>query len=133
MPAKTKIQTDSHAQVLDKATRQVQTLYDESKQAMYLYLDDEHKSCSRSYAKLLGYASPAEWAAVTTNIPAVFVHQNDVHGVIQAFQSALNDGVATTMPVTWLRKDGKPVPTTMTLLPFDVDGHRLALHFIQAR
>lgn len=122
---------DHHAALFGTATKMVQGLYDTSAQPMYLYMDDLHKSCSKSFAQLLGYKSPAEWVAITDNIPAAFVMDDSIDVVIEAFQGCIQRGVAGTVNTTWRRKDGKPVKSKTTFVPLEVDGHRMALHFIQ--
>jgi PAS domain-containing protein len=122
---------DHHADIVTRATHQVQGLYDASPQAMYIYMDDEHKSCSKSFAALLGYKSPAEWQAIVDDIPAAFVADKSIDDVIGAFQACVRDGVAGTFDITWRRKDGKTVPSRTTFVPMEVDGHRMALHFIE--
>lgn len=117
---------------LAKATQQLRGLYDESGQAIYLFLDDHNKSCNKRFAQLLGYSTPEAWAAVHTSFPTAFVAPASQELLVETYQAALNDGVAATVPITWKRKDGKTVESEVTLVPFDVDGTRLALHFITA-
>ena len=117
---------------LHKATEQLRSLFEESGQAMYLYLDDHNKACNKRFAQLLGYATPEAWAAVHTSFPTAFVAPASQETLVDAFQVALNDGVATSIPVTWKKKDGKTVDTDVILAPIDVDGSRLALHFVTA-
>lgn len=112
------------------ATQMVRNLYDTSAQSMYLYQDDHNKSCNKRFAQLLGYASPEEWAAVHTNFPSAFVQPESQGKLIDAYQTAMQSGVASAVPITWKRKDGKPVKTNVILAPIEVGGHRLALHFI---
>jgi PAS domain-containing protein len=128
MPAKT--QTQAQDPTLAQATRQVQGLFETSGQAMYLFLDDGNKSCNARFAKLLGYADPKAWAAVTTPFTQAFVDPASQHDLVHAFQEAMQDGVGAQVPVTWRRKDGKTVRTQVILVPFEVGGERLALHFI---
>lgn len=115
---------------LARATALCQTLFNESGQAMYLYLDDHNKACNGRFAKLLGYSSPETWAAVHTSFPQAFVAPESQESLVDTYQAAINDGVAARIPVTWKRKDGKTVDTNVILVPIDVEGHRVALHFI---
>jgi hypothetical protein len=121
-----------NSNVLTKATAQVAELYKTSGQAMYLFLDDHNKSCNTRFAQLLGYATPEAWAAVHTSFPTAFVAPASQELLVETYQAAMNDGVAANVPITWKRKDGKTVETEVILVPFDVDGTRLALHFINA-
>lgn len=120
-----------HKDVLKGALDRLNGLFADSVQPMYVYLDDDQKACNERYAKLLGYRSPAEWAAVVDDIPRAFVADESVETVIRAFQAAVGDGVGQEVPVTWRKKDGKPVRSKTVFVPFDHEGHRMALHFVQ--
>lgn len=117
---------------LARATDLCQTLFNESGQSMYLFLDDHNKACNGRFAKLLGYATPEAWAAVHTSFPQAFVAPTSQERLIDTYQAALNEGVAAKIPVTWKRKDGKTVDTNVILVPIDIEGQRVALHFIDA-
>ncbi len=128
MPAKTQAQATNP--VLATATRQLQGLLDTSGQAMYLFLDDANKSCNARFATLLGYATPQAWAAVSQPFTQAFVDGGSQHALVHAYQEAIQDGLGSTVSVTWKRKDGKTVATNVILVPIEVGGERLALHFI---
>ena len=117
---------------LAKATQQLRALFEESGQAIYLYLDDHNKACNKRFAQLLGYATPEAWAAVHTSFPSTFVAPASQEVLVDTYQAAMGDGVAANVPITWKRKDGKTVETEVILAPIDVDGTRLALHFVTA-
>lgn len=121
----------NHHDVLKGALGRLQDLFADSQQALYVYMDDDLKACNERFAKLLGYRDPAEWAAVVDDIPRAFVADESVETVIRAFQSAVGDGIAQEVPVTWRRKDGKVVRSKAVFVPFDHEGHRMALHFVQ--
>lgn len=119
-----------HATVIGTVTDQFQALFEDSAQSMYIFLDDRNKSCNARFAKLLGYDTPSQWAAVTTSFPQAFVHPDSQATLVEAYRRAMEDGVAARIPVTWQRRDGKPVRTQVILAPLDVDEHRVAVHFI---
>lgn len=119
-----------HAPVLAAAARQLQNLFAASQQAMYLYLDDVHKVCNKRFSDLLGYRDPAAWAAVTQSFPAAFVAPDSQEDLVGTYQDAMEFGVGGVTPVVWKRKDGKTVETDVILVPFETEGHRMALHFI---
>ena len=62
-----------HDELVHGAVEQFRTIFDGSEQAIYLYLDDIHKACNDRFAKLLGYSSPDEWAAVDDSFLDRFV------------------------------------------------------------
>ena len=115
---------------MTRATDLCKALFNESSQSMYLYMDDHHKACNGRFAKLLGYASPEAWAAVQTSFPQAFVAPASQESLVDTYQAAINNGTAGKVPVTWKRKDGKTVTTNVILVPIDVEGQRIALHFI---
>lgn len=119
-----------HEELLAGATARFQDLFASSEQAMYLYLDDQHRSCNHRFAEWLGYRTVAEWGAVPGPFPMAFVHPLSHSLLIDTFRAALATGVASQIPVTWKRKDGRPLKTNVILVPIDHEGHRFALHFI---
>lgn len=119
-----------HGGLFDDALDRLQDLFADSAQPMYVFMSDDLKACNERFSKLLGYKSPAEWAAVVDDIPRAFVMDDSIEAVIEAFQSTLENGVAQVVPVAWRRKDGKAVKTKTIFAPFDHEGHRMALHFV---
>jgi PAS domain-containing protein len=121
----------SNRSAIEEATRQFDGLFARSRQPMYLFLDDRNKSCNARFAKLLGYHSPEAWAAVTTPFTEAFLHPASRGPLVQAHVGAIRHGVASVVPVTWYRLDGQQVHTRVLLAPVDLDGNRLALHFVE--
>ena len=125
------VKTSSHQDVIKGAADRLKALFGDSEQAMYVYFDDDMKFCNERFAKLLGYRNPAEWAAVVEDIPRVFVADESVETAIKTFQATVGQGIATEVPITWRKKDGKTVKSRTVFVPFDHDGHRMALHFVR--
>ena len=121
---------DDHHRVLANAMKQLADVFDNSKQCIYLYLDDMNKACNERFAKLLGYKSPEDWAAVTDNFPEVFVSPNDRMTLVATYQKAVNDLEGSMISIGWLKKDGKEIASKTILVPISFEGHRMALHFI---
>lgn len=119
-----------HAEVLDGVATQWEGIFETSQQALYLYLDDTHKVCNEAFTSLLGYDSPEEWAAVEENFPTAFVAENSRDTLVDAYQAAMRDAVASSIEVEWQKRDGGTVPTDVILVPVEYEGHRMALHFI---
>jgi hypothetical protein len=120
-----------HGSVLAAAVRQMQNLFATSQQAMYIYVDDANKACNERFADLLGYGDPAAWAAVKQPFPVAFVARESQQDLVGMFQDAMENGVGGMAPVVWKRKDGKGVESDVILVPLEVEGHRVALHFIE--
>ena len=116
---------------IEEATRQLEGLFARSRQSVYLFLDDRNKSCNARFAKLLGYRSPEAWAAVTLPFTEAFVQPGSQGPLVEAHVAAIRHGMGSVLPVTWYRLDGQPVRTQVLVAPFDLDGHRLALHFVE--
>ncbi len=55
----------THDQHHEHLIAEVEELYkpilSKSPQAIYIYLDDEHKTCNKKFSSLLGYKSVKEW------------------------------------------------------------------------
>ncbi len=123
---------DVHTAGLDLLVSDLQGLGDTSSQAMYVYLDDRTKWCNDRFAKLLGYATAAEWTAIEDSFTRAFVDPKSQATLVSAYQNAVEQGAARQIPVTWRRKDGKTAKTQVILVPVEREGHRMALHFVTA-
>ena len=99
-----------------------------------MYLDDVHKVCNsaRSLASLLGYASPAEWAGIKDPFEE-FISKESQEAVILAYRHATEKMAASTKDVTWKKKGGGTVETSVTFVPMSYRGHLFALHFISEK
>jgi hypothetical protein len=107
------------------------TLFDGSEQGIYLYLDDHHVAANATLAKWLGYKSPAEWAKENAVQTIDQVAPKDQENLATAFQNAMERGMATVTKLSWKKKDGKWLKLNLILVPFDFDGERFALHFVE--
>jgi hypothetical protein len=38
--------------------------------------------------------------------------------------------VASTIPMTWMKKDGAALDSTMILVPMSFEGHMFSVHFV---
>lgn len=120
------------AEAIRGVASQLAPILSGSPQGIYIYLDDAHKVCNQRFADLLGYASPEDW-----DRPASFTEQYVERGsrrtLVATYQHAMQHQVAATIDVTWVRRDGASVPTTVMLVPIAFDGELLALHFVTPR
>lgn len=124
---------DPHTAGLAALVADLEALAATSSQAMYVFLDDRNKWCNQRFATMLGYASPAEWAAVADSFTRAFVEPKSQGTLVSTYQAAMEQGTARQIPVTWRRKDGKAVPSQAILVPVERAGHRMALHFVTAQ
>lgn len=120
----------NHDDLIPSVEEEYQELLENSEQAIYIYLDDENKVCNKKFATLLGYKSPKEWADITESFPQVFVDEHSQETLVNAYQDAMEKGVASTNEIVWKKKDGSTVKTNVILAPIIFDGHLFALHFV---
>ena len=119
-----------HEGIIESAASELSPILENSSQSIYVYLDDEHKSCNKNFANLLGYRSPGEWARVNTNFPEAFVDPKSRETLVSAYRNAMEKAAGSQVEITWKKKDGTSVRTKTILVPFIHQGHALALHFI---
>ena len=119
-----------HDQLVGGLSRQLKTVFEESEQGIYLYLDDNHKVCNKRFASLLGYDSPQEWAKVTESVLDTFVAEKSQETLASAFQNAMERAVASVNPIVWKKRNGGEVQTTVIVVPVIYEEHPMALHFV---
>jgi len=120
---------DRHKAIIEDAKKQFSAIFKESKQGIYLYLDDTHKLCNEKFALMLGYKSAKDWANVKKPFTEAFVEPESHHTLVSAYQEAMNSKTGSCIDVTWKKLDGR-VNTRVILVPVTVKGHLLALHYI---
>ena len=125
-------QHEHHAELVKGFFEGQKQIFDSSDQAMYAFLDDDCRVCNEKFARLLGYASPEEWFKVDVKgaFPATFVDDRSQEILVSAYQNAMQKMVGSTTKVTWKKKSGGTVDTTVILVPAVYQGHTFALHFI---
>jgi PAS domain-containing protein len=106
---------------------------DHSEQAVYLFLDDDHKVCNEKFSALLGYKSPREWSSIEKPFAETFVDAKSQQTLASAHQKAMNQMTGSSIDVTWKRKSGESVDTNVMLVPVGYQGHLVALHFISKK
>jgi hypothetical protein len=85
--------------------KQMKPVLDGSEQPMFLYLDDNHKASNDKLASMLGYKSPQEWAK-KRGFLEVHVAEKSRETLSSAYWNALNKMSASTIQLTWMRRDG---------------------------
>jgi PAS domain-containing protein len=117
-----------HEELVKGIAEQMKTVLKKSEQAIYIYLDDNHKVCNKRFADLLGYKSPKEWA--NTDAPLADVVEKDQQSVIDAYMNASEKMVASTIELRMKNvKTGKILKTRMTIAPVGHAGHVFTAHF----
>ena len=117
-----------HEDLVKKITEQMKPVLEKSEQAVYMYLDDNHKVCNKKFADLLGYKSTKEWADV--DAPLSDVVEEDQQSVINAFMNASEEMVASAIEVRIKNvKTAKIMKTRMIIAPVGYAGHVFTAHF----
>jgi hemolysin-activating ACP:hemolysin acyltransferase len=117
-----------HEELVKGITEQMKPVLEKSEQAIYIYLDDNHKVCNKKFADLLGYKSPKEWA--DAEAPLSDIVEEDQQSVINAYMNASEKMVASAIEVRVKNiKTGKIVKTRMIIAPVGHAGHVFTVHF----
>lgn len=121
-----------HDEIIEGISEQLRGVFDGSSQGIYVYLDDRHKACNRRFAEMLGYPSAAAW-----NHPGAFTEQyvdeQSWDALVATYRRAMEHHAAATVEVTWKRRDGTLLPTSVILAPIAFRGETLAMHFVTPR
>jgi len=121
---------EQHEELIRGITRQMKPILESSEQAIYIYLDDVHKVCNKKFASLLGYSSADEWAQLEDSVLDVCVDKRSQRTLVETYNKAMEKMTGSTIPVTWKKKSGGTVDTTVMLVPIAYNGTLLALHFV---
>lgn len=119
---------EHHEHLVKELTDQLEAVFENSDQAIYLYLDDAHKSCNQKFADLLGYKSIDEW--VKNETPVSDVAQEDQEKVIEAYGNASHGFNASKIEVAVVTKSGENIPVEIIMVPISHHNEVFVLHFI---
>ena len=119
---------DKHAHLVHELAAELGPLFTKSKQAVYLYLDDEHKTCNSAFVKLLGYKNVKEW--VENPYPIEDVDAKDQKKGIKAYMNASGKLVASSLTGTMVKKNGKKFKAEIIMAPLPYKKEVFVLHFI---
>lgn len=128
--AKKESKTHPHEELIKGIYGQLEQIFKESKQAIYVYLDDHHMIYNQRFASLLGYKSVEELSAVNEPFVEAFVMEKSQEILISAYRNAMEDKIGSDIEVTLKTKKGESVQTKIILVPISYMGELLALHFI---
>ncbi len=118
-----------HEELVQGLYDQLKPILEKSEQPMFIYLDDNHKACNDKLAKMLGFKSPQEWAD-HQGFLEIFVDEKSRETLMNAYWNAMNKMVAATISLTWIKKDGTKIDSTMILVPMYSQGHMFSVHFV---
>lgn len=117
-----------HEHLVKELTEQLEPVFSNSPQAIYLYLDDAHKICNQNFADLVGYSSIQQWVDNETSVSDVV--EEDQEKVIQAYGQASEHFKASQLEVGINTKDGKQVHVKVIMAPVTYRGEVFVIHFI---
>lgn len=118
-----------HEELVQALYDQMKPILDKSEQPIFIYLDDNHKACNGKFAEMLEYKSPQDWAA-HQGFLEIFVADKSRETLMNGYWNAMNKMIASTIPLTWVKKDGSQLYSTMILVPMQSQGHMFSVHFV---
>jgi PAS domain-containing protein len=118
-----------HEELVNGFYNQLKEIFDSSEQAIYLYLDDNHKVCNNKFAEMQGYSTPEEWAKVENPLEAG-VDKSSQAAVVSAYRKAMEELSASKIDVKLKKKNGETFDASIIMVPVAYQGHLFALHYI---
>ena len=118
-----------HEELVQGLYDQLKPILEKSEQPIFIYLDDNHKACNDKFAEMLGFKSPQDWAD-NQGFLDIFVDEESRETLMNAYWNAMNKMVASTIPMSWMKKDGSKLDSTMILVPMYSQGHMFSVHFV---
>ena len=121
-----------HEELVEGFHNQLKEIFEGSKQAVYLYLDDNHKVCNKKFAEMLGFKSPEEWAKVENPLD-VGVDKTSQPAMVSAYRDAMEKLIGSEINVKLKKKGGSTFNASVIMVPVAYQGHMFALHFISEK
>ena len=118
-----------HEELVSGFYNQLKEIFDSSEQAIYLYLDDNHKVCNKKFAQMQGFSSPEEWAKVDNPLEAG-VAKSSQDAIVSAYKNAMEKLIASKVDVKLKKKNGVTFDASVIMVPVAYQGHLFALHYI---
>ena len=121
-----------HEDIVNRFHGQLKQIFDDSPQAIYLYLDDNHKVCNKKFASLLGYGSPEEWAEIENPLEENVAKESQ-DAVVSAYFDASEKMIASQMDVKMKTTSGSILEASVIVVPVAYQNHMFALYFISKK
>ena len=121
-----------HEGLVNGFYNQLKQIFDESPQAIYLYLDDNHKVCNKNFASLLGYTSPEEWAKIENPLEEN-VDKSSQDAVVSAYFNASEKMIGSQIEVKLKTTTGNVLDASVIVVPVSYLNHIFALYFISKK
>ena len=78
-----------HEEIIKGAAEQYKKILESSAQAVYIYLDDNHKVCNKKFAQLLGFKSEKDWAKIGGSFLDTFVDAKSQNKLVEAYRKSM--------------------------------------------
>ena len=121
-----------HEELVGGFYNQLKEIFDSSKQAVYLYLDDNHKISNKRFAEMLGFSSPKEWARVQNPLE-VGVDKTSQNAMVSAYRDAMEKLIGSKIDIKLKKKNGSTFNASVIMVPVAYQGHMFALHFVSEK
>jgi hypothetical protein len=121
-----------HEELVEGFYNQLKKIFVSSKQAVYLYLDDNHKVCNKKFAEMQGFSSREEWAKVENPLD-VGVDKTSQDAMVSAYRDAMEKLIGSKIDVKLKKKGGSTFNASVIMVPVAYQGHMFALHFISEK
>ena len=106
-------------------------VFEESPDGVYVWLDEEHWICNRTFARMFGYDTPEELND-TPFLLQRLVHEDDQANLSWNYWNRVQ---ALAFPVTFrfrgIAKDGSVFNAETDMIPLTFGGHSFAYHFVR--
>ena len=129
MSKKMQTQDAHHEELVKGLSEQMKAVLEGSEQPIFIYLDDNHKACNDKFAALLGFKSSQEWAVIEGFLEP-YVEEKSRETLMNAYWDAMKKMIASTNEITFAKKGGGSVKSTVVLVPMPFQGHLFAVHFV---
>jgi PAS domain-containing protein len=126
-----KEKVNPHEEIMKGVQEQLKEVLEESKQAIYVYLDDHHMIYNKQFASLLGYKSVEELSKVKEPFIEAFIMEKSREALVHAYKHAIEDKIASDIEISLKMKTGEIIKTKTIMVPISYMGELLALHFIK--
>ncbi len=125
-------QDRQHEEWLADIAAALAPVFDNSREGVYVYLDDRHKICNERLAKLLGYGSAAEWAAAPDFLESFVATHTDRVRVSETYHRNVHRQLtAYRLRYDVKRKDGRRIRIEADTVPYAHDGQLFAYAFVR--
>ena len=120
---------EHHQHLIDGLRGQLELLFRESPQGIYIYKDDAHKACNEQFSQLLGLESPEAFAGVESMLDS-FVLPESQDEAIRHYIEAREQLKASAFSVKLQTQTGQQFDAQIIMVPIMYEGHALVLHFV---